>query len=327
MRGGIGNIADMITGRDDTQGWRGSGEEVLRSLGDDDPGWLKGFLAELLLDPLNLAGGAGLATKAIRSLRGVPIRVAPHLQDMSSVIAKLPQHTMDDLQAIVRGTGSVPLYHGAPAQNARAIVKKGVSLPQSGEAAARDVAKRYGITPTEWRYRVEPQGVGAGYGSETARLSTAPSPVAARWASHFPQGEVYSDLNAKARMYVEAKRRGVSLDDLHDLVDGNILTRPDRLGAANRMPTPRYGHIVSSQVDARAISPHTKKGAQRLLNAVDSGSMTPEEAIHHWNMTYQDIKVAPKHFRNPQLVREYPRANAGPLAAMLMGHNTTKAFQ
>ena len=305
-------------------GTRKTGREVLR-LGENQPGLdagdVAGFLAEMLLDPLNWLGGAGLATKTLRSLRGIPLKVPAALDDLTPILKKLPRHTLEDITNIAKKKGLVKVYHGAPKQNALGIMRKGISLPPSGEHAAMLVAKKYGITPTEWRHRVEPFAVGAGYGTETARLSTSSAPIASRWASHFPQGEVITDLNEKARMYLAAKKRGMSPSQLWDTVAGPRKNALRELGAPDLMPNPKYGHIVEFDVDARAFSNQTRREAMSTLNAINRGHLTAEDAVSHWNSAYRDMKIAPKHARNPRLLREYPRTHPGRLGAALFGYN------
>lgn len=221
-------------------------------------------------------------------------------------------HNWDDVARIAKGTGPVRLYHGTTGENAANILKHGVQLPESGEAAARRVADLYEIPWMEWKTRVEPNMIGSGYGDATKRLSTAPYPVAHRWSEHFPQGEIYSDLNAKARLYAEAKRRGMSYDELYeqagDLANQrgqrSIYTYPDAIGAPDLMkPSGLPGEVLGVDVDVRALRPNVRSEAQSVLEAPSRYGESPIDALRHWNINYKDIKVDPRHIKNIESVR------------------------
>lgn len=235
-------------------------------------------------------------------------------------------HGWDDIERIAKGASKVRLYHGTTAENAEQILKHGVQLPESGEAAARKVADLYGIPWTEWINKVEPGMIGSGYGDATRRLSTAPYPVAHRWSTSFPQGEIYSDLNSKARLYAEAKRRGVPYDELYeqagDLANQkgmrSIYTYPDAIDAPDLMkPSGKPGVVLGVDADARAISPTRRREAQSYLNARDdpgNWDMSPEHLLKQWNVGYQDFKIHPqniKHIERAQSVD--PGMSVGPI--------------
>lgn len=311
---------------------RKSGRDVLEHYGAIGPnqdgldaGDAAGFLAEMILDPTNLVG-AGIGKHLLKKVR--PIRIPAGADDamIHALLGNTQRHTLEDITNIANKTGTVPLFHGAPANNATRMVSDGIDLPPSGSAAASNIAKTYGIPWTEWKHRVEPGRQGSGYGDEVRRLSTAPPDVAGRWASHFPQGEIYSDLNTKARLYLEAKRRGMSVDDLEDIVHElpgpkNFLASADKAGAPDLMKSPGYGHIVQMNVDGRAIPRGVSGAAASQLEAVTEGEMTMAEMIDRWNRTYRDIKVHPQNVRSMSLVSEPHRQPFNALLAALLGHN------
>ena len=73
-RGAIGNVADLLSGKNHTQGMRGTGREMMESLGlidannEDrlDAGDVVGTAADLVVDPVNWLG-AGLIGKMLRA--------------------------------------------------------------------------------------------------------------------------------------------------------------------------------------------------------------------------------------------------------------------
>jgi hypothetical protein len=240
-------------------------------------------------------------------------------------------HGWDDIERIAKGASKVRLYHGTTAENAEQILKRGVQLPESGEVAARKVAELYKIPWTEWANRVEPQQLGSGYGTATQRLSTAPYPIAHRWSKHFPQGEIYSDLNSKARLYAEAKRRGIPYDDFYnqagEIADQkgmrNIYHYPDAVGAEDLMkPSGRPGVVLGVDVDARAINPGQRREAEIFLKNRDELTPianptrfdeTPERLLKQWNTMYQDIKIHPQNIQNIERAQSVdPLMSAGP---------------
>ena len=254
-------------------------------------------------DPNWRPGAVDVMAAAIPFIRSIP---HPHANML---------HSLDEIRNIAAGTGETRLFRGTTADNAEAIMQNGLKLPESGEAAAQSVAKLYGIPWTEWKYRVEPNGVGGNYGSATKRLSTAPYPVASRWgqAGAFPQGEINSQLNAEARLYSEAKRRGVPYDDLYNEAGDAAVAQgtpsmykyPDAIGAPDKMaPKSKEGAMFQVIVDSRAISPRIRKEAQMYLDGIARGEYTPEQAVKYWNINYQDIKIHPQNIKRLELLNK-----------------------
>lgn len=221
------------------------------------------------------------------------------------------RHNLKQLRRIAGGYGKVPLYHGTTADNAARILQEGIKLPQSGEAAAMEMAKRYGIPWTEWKARVEPGMIGAGYGGATKKLSTAPYGIAERWSEHFPQGEINSQLNEKARMYLAAKQRGVDLDTLYDKAAaaskaaGNPPSShywPDAIGAPDLMKPKRPGGVIMQMVvDARDIPKYARDEAMWSLKDIPEDGL--KNVFRNWEGNYKDIKIDPRKIKRMQIVK------------------------
>jgi hypothetical protein len=231
-------------------------------------------------------------------------------------------HTLDDIKNIANGEGIIPLFHGTSMDNAMSIMNEGMKLHESGEEAAQHVAKTYGIPWSEWKHRVEPDIQGAGYGTETAKLSTAPYGIAKRWADNFPQGEIRSELNSKARLYSEAKKRGMPYDDMYNMAGDKAVAQGtpsmykygDAVGAEDRMAQQNPGGaIIKLHVDGRAIPNRSKHEAQMMLRGIERGEYTPEQALQFWNSTYQDIKIHPQHIQKMEILPQgHENANVSP---------------
>ena len=250
---------------------------------------------------------------------GAPLEEAKSLlsgEQLKGIELASSQTTLENKD--VMGQGSM-----GSADNAANMIAHGVNLPKSGEAAAKIVADRYKIPWSEWKARVEPTGIGSSYGDATRRLSTAPFPIAERWAQHFPQGEIYSDLNSKARLYSEAKRRGISLDEMWDIADEagkrsgqrSMYKLPDAVGAEDLMKQSSGGAVLGVDTDVRALHPNAKSTAESLLkyigkprtirSAYPEGIETPLTVLNDWNNLYQDIKVAPQNIKNLEIIQRY----------------------
>lgn len=263
--------------------------------------------SELALDPLNAFALGRLAKLAALGKEPRALSIARYSDDLGRLVPRETLHSVEDLRGIAAGAGDVRLYHGTPTSFADKIVREGFQMPQSGEAVARNVASAYDIPWTEWKHRVEPEGVGAGYGAETSRISTAASPIAARWASHFPQGEVQSMLNDKARLYSEAKRRGYTTETLEEQLGAGPLGRLlDKAGIEDRLKTDPTGNLLELTVDARAVGRGTRGEARRLLKHFDEGEIGLEELLDAWNSNYRDIKVAPQNVKSVRVVTHRP---------------------
>ncbi len=214
-------------------------------------------------------------------------------------------HTVDDLRKIASGQGIIKLYHGCPTEYAEIMIREGPQVPYKVEDTARYVAKLYGISWQafyRWAYRRH---------EVVSKLSTSTAPVAVRWAWSFPLGEVLTDLNAHARMYVAFKalsiREGLSLDDAYDKIDKeaieiaratgqryNMEAAPDILGLPNKIELKsKTGALVEVVVDTKVISGLGLHDAKSYLEEVETGELPLEEALLFWNHNYRDFRVTP----------------------------------
>ncbi len=223
-------------------------------------------------------------------------------------------HSVDDLKKIVSGQGTIKVYHGAPTEYAELMVKQGPQVPYNIEDTARYVASVYGIS---WRafYRFA-------YRRHEVRekLSTATAPVAARWAWSFPLGEVLTDLNSHARMYVAFKalsvREGISLDDAYDKLDKeaveiaratgqryNIEAAPDILGLPDKLALKlKTGALVEIVVNASELSELSSHDASYFLEEIKTGKLPPKEALLFWNHEYRDFRLNPDNIISMRIV-------------------------
>ena len=236
-------------------------------------------------------------------------------------------HTIKDLETIASGIGTIKTYHGAPAEFAKALVKKGANVPYKTEDIAKEVAKTYDLPWREFKHFA--------YRHETVdKLSTAPAAVASRWAQHFPQGEVMSELNDEARILVEAKknrRKGESLEDAYNRYwkeiaepklkevgyKGMAIGRQiDYLGLPDKLqPKSGTGALVELVVDVKDLPDYTKYWAKDILKALKEGELTQEQALQYWGESYQDMRIDPKAIKSARIVVEHIPAGAEDIAS------------
>jgi len=223
-------------------------------------------------------------------------------------------HTINDLKKIASGRGTIKLYHGAPTEYAEIMLKEGPRIPYKVEDTARYVANLYGIpwkSFYRWAYRRH---------EVREKLSTSTAPVAARWAWSFPLGEVLTDLNGEARMYVASKARsiqeGISVIDAHDKLYNEAIdigrvtgqqcttdSAPDLLGLPNKLKTKSgTGALVEIVVNTRAISDLASHDAKYYLEEIRTGELPPEEAMLFWNHNYRDYRINPSDIRSMRIV-------------------------
>lgn len=214
-------------------------------------------------------------------------------------------HTVDDLRRIAAGQGIIKLYHGCPTEYAEIMVKQGPRVPYKVEDTARYVANLYGIPWRafyRWAHRRH---------EVVEKLSTATAPVAARWAWTFPLGEILTDLNANARMYVAFKvlsvREGISLDEAYDRLYNKAIeigratgqpcttdSAPSLLGLPNKLVLKSgTGALIEIVVDAKATSHIGSHDAKIFLEEIESGELSVEDALLHWNHDYRDFRISP----------------------------------
>ena len=296
MAPGVGNVADLA--------------DAGISLGRGDLiGTIAGLAAAIpilgqVISGIKMGGKAGKVLKIGRDLDS---------DDIAEIAAHLPRHTLEELSAVASGTSPLKVYHGAPAKNIESILEGGIQLPEHGEKMARQVADKYGIPWSEWKNYVTHESPSFGYGPEVSRLSTATAPIASRWASHFPQGEVLSQANDAARKYIHARKlAGPAAIRPSDLVDKMLGVRGfrrrgetdkhflDRIGAEDLMPQSDFGNILEFLVDPRALDQRTRRRiAQQVKSSVDK-KYADLDLMGDWNFSYKDIKIHPSNLRNPR---------------------------
>ncbi len=219
-------------------------------------------------------------------------------------------HKEADVRMIASGEGKVTLYHGTTVSAAEQIIRGNAALFQSGEAAAQEIARMYGIPWAEFKHQIS---VDAGYGAETSKLSTGTFNVAKRWAGH-PMGEVERNLNTSARLYLESKRAKQSLDQLYDKakaiadqtgVKFTFDNAADILKLPTRIPNDYRGAVVAIDVDVRNLPEHLRKSAARHLEAVDKVEGGMAAVLATWNDEFKDFKVDPSKLIDPRIVERY----------------------
>jgi hypothetical protein len=226
-------------------------------------------------------------------------------------------HQLPDIERIASGEGSIRTYHGTPTDRANQILKEGFKPHPSGDAAAKAMADRYEIPWSRWQKEMP----WTGYGDETARVSTAPYPVASRWAKNFPQGEVDSLLNAKARILRYAIDNNISFDEayekIHDMAKKkgvyNSYAVPDAAGLPDRMKPKNPGGVVFGvDTDVRALDKRHIESAQDYLEAKDKEKVPIEDILKQWNLSYRDMKIAPQNIKNIEPVSSFPKGTKPP---------------
>ncbi len=245
---------------------------------------------------------------------------APVLQDREQIAAAHWKevlkycHTVDDLKKIVSGQGTIKVYHGAPTEYAELMVRFGPRVPYKVEDTARYVAGLYGI-PWQafyrWAYRRH---------EVREKLSTATAPVAVRWAWSFPLGEVLTDLNAHARMYLASKalsvREGIGVADAYDRLYNEAIeigrvtgqqcttdSAPTLLGLPNKLPPKSgTGALVEIVISSRVVSNMVSHDAKSYLEDIESGELPPREALLYWNHNYKDFRIAPDEIISMRIV-------------------------
>lgn len=223
------------------------------------------------------------------------------------LMAAIPfAHNLKHLRRMAGGYGKVPLYHGTTADNAANIMQRGIELPASGESAVRKVQSLYDIGETQWKRAIEGRSGlrAAGYGPETSQLSTGPFSVAERWANTaaFPQGEIYSQLNEKARIFDEARRRGISYGKMYE--ESSLQGGPDALGIPDKMKLRRPGGVVlQTIIDGADLPEHIRRQAMNRLGSLRRHPDEAKELLRDWNVNYKDLKVDPKTIKQIRVVK------------------------
>lgn len=223
-------------------------------------------------------------------------------------------HTIEDLKNIVNERGIIKLYHGCPTEYAEIMIKEGPRVPYKVEDTARYVARLYGIPWMafyRWAYRRH---------EVREKLSTATAPVAARWAWTFPLGEVLTDLNAHARMYVAFKalsiRERISLDDAYEKLSNeaveiakatgqqyNVESAPNILGLPDKLALKSgTGALIEIVVRTTVVSSMAKHDADYFIKQVEMGELPVEEALLFWNHDYRDFRIDPSDIRSMRIV-------------------------
>ncbi len=223
-------------------------------------------------------------------------------------------HTVDDLKKIVSGQGTIKLYHGAPTEYAELMIKQGPQVPYRIEDTARYVANLYGIPWRafySWAYRRS---------EVREKLSTSTAPVAVRWAWSFPLGEVLTDLNAHARMYLASKalsvRERMSISDAYDKLSDKAIeisratgqqytidSAPTLLGLPNKLTLKSgTGALVEIVLNASVISDIASHDAGVSLREIETGEVTVEDILLSWNHSYRDYRIDPSDIISMRIV-------------------------
>lgn len=222
-------------------------------------------------------------------------------------------HNIKQLRRIASGVGRVPLYHGTTADNAVKILQEGFKPLPSGAKATERVAELYKIPLKQWRKVIERGGLrDSGYGAETANVSMAPFGIAERWSSGFPQGEVLSDMNSKARIFKEAQKRGMRYADMYNHAGAQankqgmraITKYPDAIGAEDLMRPKRQGGVViQGIVNAADIPSHIRQDALSYLRGGHKPNVNLKDMLRFWEGNYIDIKIAPSKIKRIRIVK------------------------
>ncbi len=223
-------------------------------------------------------------------------------------------HTTEDLRKIASGTGTVYVYHGAPTAFAEAMMKGGPNVPYKAEDTARHVANLYGIPYrafARWAWRRR---------ETVGRLSTSTAPVAARWAWSFPLGEILTEFNAQARMYLASKKlsleKGISIVNADDELANkaieisketgqryNFNLAPDLLGLPDKLAFKvKTGALVQIAVDASVLGETARHDAEFYLKDTAEGYMTSAEALMFWNHGYRNFLLDPENAKSMRIV-------------------------
>lgn len=220
-------------------------------------------------------------------------------------------HNLKHIRRLASGIGKVPLYHGTTADNAASIMQHGLKLPHSGIAARNTVGELYGISPKEWDRVIERGGLKAsGYGDETRLLSTAPAPVAERWMEGFPQGEIFSNLNEKARIFRWARDNNMSYGNAYEHLGAlgskqgihKIREVLDSLGVEDKMRPKRPGGVLlEAIVNASDVPDRVRREATATLRWMRK--YPEEKALEGWQHNYQDIKIDPSKIKRIKVVK------------------------
>jgi len=221
-------------------------------------------------------------------------------------------HTINDIRTIASGHGDVYVYHGAPTAFAEAMIKSGPQVPYKVEDTARYVASIYSISYkafAPWAYRRH---------EVREKLSTATAPVAARWAWSFPLGEVLTDLNSHARMYIAMKalsqQKRISMSDAYEQLGEEAIkisretgqkyttdSTPDLLGLPDKLAfKEKTGALVQIRVDASALPEFVQHDAGVTLKYLDEEGV--KGSLMHWNHNYMDMRINPEDIKSIRIV-------------------------
>lgn len=214
-------------------------------------------------------------------------------------------HRIPDLEKFAAGHGVVHVYHGAPTTYAKLLVQSGPHIPYGVYGVARHVAQVYGLNWSQFQHYAHRK-------LETVTaLSTAPAPVACRWAWSFIQGEVLTDLNSNAMMLVAsnalAKSRGISVSDAYEELYNKAIelarlkgtyattdSAPHILGLYDKKRLDDdTGSLVEITIDVAGIEQerNAQHDAAYYLKEIESGELPVAEAIAFWNNSYKDFRI------------------------------------
>jgi hypothetical protein len=217
-------------------------------------------------------------------------------------------YSLSDMKRISDNKSVIRLYHGCPYIYGKSIVESGPNIPYSVFSLARRVAVAYGLNWSQFKHYAYRQH------EVVSELSSAPAPVAARWAFTAPQGEVLSELNAVARMLVESNRisriRPISVNDAYDYLvkeaqrsaaaRGSYVTNytnPDELNLPNKfMPADSEGCIVEINIRQGALDNSNVfiHSTRSMYNAIINKEYyygSPLRMVIDYNTTYVDVRL------------------------------------
>lgn len=269
---------------------------------------------------------ANAIMSALDSLSTLGI-VMPFVTSMATMIAMQPassavaawnrttkfEYTKLDLKNIASGSHGFYVYHGAPEEYADALVTQGAKIPYHTDYLARQVAARYELNWSQFQHYVHRHDV-------VDSISTAPALVAFRWASQFSHGEVLSDLNAHARILVEANRLGgnvnANIDRLSNIAmalarqTGSIYTSdnaPDILGLPDLYPRLYSdGAIVQIYVTPEVVKEHRYSSIHHdagvALREMNDNPIYADEILRSFNDSYVDYHLTLNQIHSAKVV-------------------------
>lgn len=225
-------------------------------------------------------------------------------------------HRIPDLEKFAAGRGPVHVYHGAPTTFAKELVLHGPRIPYTVYGVARRVALLYGLNWSQFEHYAHRRA------EKVSHLSTAPAPIACRWAWGFGKGEILTDLNSNAMMVVAsnalAKSKGISVSDAYEELYNKaiVLARtqgthatndsaPHILGLRDKMKLEdETGSLVQIDIDVSGIEHerNAQDSAEYYLREIRDGNLPEADALAFWNNEYKDMWIQATAIRAMRIV-------------------------